>query len=172
MSDWIAPTLSAIQANKQSGGMLGALQDARAGNSRKSFANVANSFALIAQGNVSSASTFYAQLAAQNVAKRQDELFQKALEDLARTNAMVKPKNVLDAVIYFADGATLDTNSNIFTKSDGTQIDAITGAEVIDPAFMIQMANGSYLNTQTNVLTMPDGTRIDTVTGLLVSTTA
>ena len=82
---------------------------------------------------------------------------------------MVQPKNVLDPFIYFPDGSTIDTNSNIMTMPDGTQYDTTTGAKYVDPASIIQMANGAYLNTKTNILTMPDGTQIDTVTGLKVS---
>jgi hypothetical protein len=85
---------------------------------------------------------------------------------------MVQPTNVLDPTIFFADGSTLDTNSNILTRSDGTQIDTTTGAKVIDTSSMIQMANGAYLDTANNILTMPDGTEIDTVTGLKISVTA
>ncbi|MGA8823434.1 MAG: hypothetical protein WB613_11490, partial [Pseudolabrys sp.] len=85
---------------------------------------------------------------------------------------MVQSQNVLDPTIFFADGSTLDTNSNVLTRSDGTQIDITTGAKVIDTSSMIQMANGAYLDTANNILTMPDGTEIDTVTGLKISVTA
>lgn len=169
MPDWIGSTVEAIQASKTMGGMMGALNDARKGNARKSFANVANSFALIAQNNVTNASSFYAQLAAQAMEKRQEKVMQQVLKDLSRSHNMVKPKNVLDAMIFFADGSTLNTETNIMTMVTGKQYDITTGAEYTDPAFIVQMANGAYLNTQTNVLTMPDGTQIDTVTGLKVS---
>jgi hypothetical protein len=167
--DWINSTMSAIQANKTMGGMMGALDASRKGNSRKTFANVANSFALIAQNNVSNTSSFYAQLASQAIQKRQDKVMEQVLKELSRSHNMVKPKNVLDPTIFFADGSTLNTTTNIMTMVTGKQYDVTTGAEYIDPAFIVQMANGSYLNTQTNVLTMTDGTQIDTVTGLKVS---
>jgi hypothetical protein len=83
----------------------------------------------------------------------------------------VPAKNV-NPFVYLPDGSTIDTVSNIMTRSDGTQYDITTGAKFIDPADVIQMANGAYLNTKTNILTMSDGTQIDTVTGLKVSTTA
>jgi hypothetical protein len=82
---------------------------------------------------------------------------------------MVQPENVLDPYIYFGNGSSLDTNNNILTMSDGTQIDSVTGVEIIDPTTRIDMGNGSYLNTKTNVLTLSDGTKIDTVTGLKLS---
>jgi hypothetical protein len=52
---------------------------------------------------------------------------------------------------------------------DGTEIDAITGAKVIDPDSVIQMANGAWLDTKNNILTTADGTQYDTVTGLKLS---
>jgi hypothetical protein len=167
MSDWIAPTMSAIQASKKSGGMLGALEASSKGSS-VSFLDAANSFALIAQNGVSSSTSFYAQLAAQAQGRRDEKLLAKVFKELEQSHQMVKPKNVLTPVVYFADGSTLDTNSNILTMVSGKQYDTTTGAEYVDPAFIVQMANGSYLNTKTNVLTMTDGTRIDTVTGLKV----
>ncbi len=168
MSDWIAPTMSAIQASKKSGGMLGALEAASKGGSQ-SFLDAANSFALIAQSGVSSSTSFYTQLAAQAQQEREEKVLAKVFKELEQSHNMVKEKNVLDPVIYFADGSTLDTNSNIMTMVSGKQYDTVTGAEYFDPAFIVQMDNGSFLNTQTNVLTMPDGTQIDTVTGLKVS---
>jgi len=97
---------------------------------------------------------------------------QDAMDQLAAQQQMVPVKNVLDPVMYFPNGSTLDTTSNILTMPDGTQYDTTTGAKYVDPASIIQMANGAYLNTQSNILTMPDGTQIDTVTGLKVSVTA
>lgn len=167
MSDWIAPTMSAIQSSKKSGGMLGALEASRKGG--RSFVDAANSFALIAQSGVSSSTSFYTQLAAQAQQEREQKMLAKVFKELEQSHNMVKEKNVLDPVIYFADGSTLDTNSNIMTTVSGKQYDTVTGAEYFDPAFIVQMADGSFLNTQTNVLTMADGTQIDTVTGLKVS---
>ncbi|MGB6416153.1 MAG: hypothetical protein WBF50_06055 [Pseudolabrys sp.] len=85
---------------------------------------------------------------------------------------MVQAKNVLDPFIYFQDGSNIDTNSNILTMANGTQIDTTTGLKVVDTSSIMQLANGAYLNTATNILTMADGTQIDTVTGLTVSVTA
>lgn len=166
--DWISSTMSAIQASRTVGGMLGALDNARKGNPAASFKSAANAFALIAQNDVSSATSFYAQLAAQAQQNRQDELMQRVFKELARTSEMVKPKNVLDSVVYFADGSYINTDTNIMTMVNGKQYDTLTGAEYNDPAFIIDMGNGSWLNSQTNVLTLADGTRIDTVTGLKV----
>jgi len=104
--------------------------------------------------------------------KADTKKLQDALASLSATQQAVAPKNVLDPIIFFDDGSTIDTNSNILTMADGTQIDTTTGTKVIDTSSLIQMANGAYLDTKNNVLTMPDGTKIDTVTGLKISVTA
>lgn len=174
-SDWIADTIAAIKQQSLQGGIIGALsrkRDGSVGSLLKQGASIANSFALIAQGTVSNSSAFYAQLAAQNEQKRADEVMRKTLEALSQSRNQVKPENVLDPIIYFSDGTTIDTENNIMTRPDGTQYDTVTGAVYVDPASIIQMANGAYLNTKTNILTMPDGTQIDTVTGLKTSQTA
>lgn len=170
-SNWIGDTMTAILNSQNQGGMMGALQNAGDGSIDSflsSSTSMANSFALITQGNTTNAGAFYAKLAAQNLQKRQDEQFKKAMADLEAANSMVKPKSLLDPIIFFDDGSTIDTTTNVLTMVSGKQVDITTGAEVVDPTYVIQMANGAYLNTQTNVLTMPDGTRIDTVTGLRV----
>ncbi|MBI3702895.1 MAG: hypothetical protein HY244_03350 [Rhizobiales bacterium] len=157
---------------------MGMLSTAAAGNdgSLKSFLrnsnSAANAFATISQSSVTNASALIAQMAAQNLQKANDKKMQEAFAALSAQQKMVPKKNVLDPIIYFPDGSTIDTVNNIMTRVNGTQYDTITGAIYVDPASIIQMANGAYLNTKTNILTMPDGTRIDTVTGLKVSTTA
>ena len=97
---------------------------------------------------------------------------QDALAALSASKQAVQPKNVLDPFIYFDDGSVIDTNSNILTTKDGTQIDITTGVKVIDTSSIMQLANGAYLDTKNNILTLPDGTQIDTVTGLKISVTA
>lgn len=172
--NWLANTFAAIKASQSQGGLLGMLQNAGSNdgsvssflNSSKTFAN---NFASISQNNLTNTSSFYAQLASQAIQEQQGKALEQALADLQRNQNMVQPTNVLDDFIYFDDGSYIDTNNNILTKSDGTQIDTVTGAEVIDPAFIIQMGNGSYLNTKTSVLTLADGTKIDTITGMKVS---
>jgi hypothetical protein len=173
-SNWIADAYSAIRAAQNQGGILGALQNAGSNDgSIGSFLGQASAFssnfALIAQNNVTSASSFYAQIAAQNDDARRQQQLQAALADLDRTQQMVQPANVLDPVIYFADGSTLDTNSNILTMQSGKQIDTTTGLEYVDPAARVDLGGGSFLNTATNIITMADGTRIDAVTGLVVT---
>jgi hypothetical protein len=79
------------------------------------------------------------------------------------------PPAELDPVIYFGDGASIDTTSNIMTLANGTQIDTVSGLRHFDPGTYISMANGAYLDTKNNILTMSDGTRIDTVTGLKIT---
>lgn len=174
-ANWIGDTITAIQNSASQGGILGALASSGDG-SINSFlgqsATYASNLALISQNNVTNASAFYAQLASQNQQQRKQEALQKVFQGLQESQNRVKPQNVLDSVIYFSDGTTIDTENNIMTKPDGTQYDTVTGALYVDPADVIQMANGAYLNTKTNILTLADGTQIDTVTGLQVSTTA
>jgi hypothetical protein len=173
-SNWLADTMTAIQNSANPAGILGALSNMGDG-SLSSFIGqttaAANNFATIAQSNLSSTSAFYAQLASQNQQQHQQDQLKKALDQLNQTQTMIQPKNTLDPLIFFPDGTTIDTSSNIMTKPDGTQYDVTTGAKYVDPASIIQMANGAYLNTSTNVLTLGDGTQIDTITGLNVSTT-
>jgi hypothetical protein len=121
---------------------------------------------------VANASSLYAQIASQNIQDQNTQKLQDALNELSATQQQVQAKNVLDPVIYFSDGSTIDTNSNILTMANGTQIDTTTGLKVVDTSSLIQMANGSYLDTKNNILTMPDGSEIDTLTGLKISLTA
>ena len=173
-SNWLNDTLVAIQNSANTGGILGALGSTGDG-SVSSFlgqsSTAANNLALISQNNVSNASAFYAQIASQNQQQRSQDALLKVFKALSESANQVKPKNV-NPFVYFSDGSTIDTETNIMTRVDGTQYDITTGAKYVDPADVIQMANGAYLNTKTNILTLSDGTAIDTVTGLKVSTTA
>jgi hypothetical protein len=170
--DWIGETIVAIQNSANLGGILGALGNSGDG-SIDSFLGQnsinAGNLALISQNSVTNASAFYAQIASQNQEQHNKEVLQKVLKDLTASQNQVKAENVLDPVIYFSDGTTIDTESNIMTRPDGTQYDTTTGAKYVDPSFIIQMANGAYLDTKNNILTLADGTQIDTVTGLKVS---
>lgn len=169
--NWLADAMTSIKNSQNPGGLIGMLQNAGNG-SVSSFLSAtsafANNMATITTSNVTNTSSFYAQLASQALQKRQDEQMQKMITELQRQQNTVKPKNVLDTYIYFDNGASLNTDTNVMTMSDGTQIDAITGVKVIDPSYMIQMPNGAYLDTKNNILTMPDGTEYDTVTGLKI----
>lgn len=170
-SNWLSDAMTSIKNSQNPGGLIGMLQNAGNG-SVSSFLSAtsafANNMATITTSNVTNTSSFYAQLASQALQKRQDEQMQKMITELQRQQNTVKPKNVLDTYIYFDNGASLNTDTNVMTMSDGTQIDAITGVKVIDPSYMIQMPNGAYLDTKNNILTMPDGTEYDTVTGLKI----
>jgi hypothetical protein len=175
--NWLADTFTAIQNQANEGGLLGMLDSAGSSDGSintflGSSANTANSFALISQSSVTNASSLYAQIAVQNAQQQNNKKLQDAVDALSASQQMVQPKNVLDPVIFFADGSTLDTDNNVMTLSNGTQIDTTTGTKIIDSASIIQMANGAYLDTKNNILTMPDGTEIDTVTGLKISVTA
>jgi hypothetical protein len=175
-SSWLNGALNSIQNQNNAGGLLGMLQNSGGDGSISSFlgssTTTANQFALISQNSVTNTSSLVAQIAAQNAQQTSSQKLQNSIDALSAARQMVQPTNVLDPTIFFADGSTLDTNSNILTRSDGTQIDTTTGAKVIDTSSMIQMANGAYLDTANNILTMPDGTEIDTVTGLKISVTA
>lgn len=176
-SDWLADTYTAIQNSKTSGGLLGMLDNARGNDgSLKSFVkssvSAANAFALISQNTVTGAGSLYAQMASQRQKEADEKKLQEAFAALSASKQMVQPENKLDPFIYFDDGSSIDTNSNILTLKDGTQIDITTGLEVIDSASIMQLANGAYLDTKNNILTLPDGTQIDTVTGLKISVTA
>jgi hypothetical protein len=106
-----------------------------------------------------------ADAAAQKIASDRAALYQKF--NAVQTN--YTPPTTLDSFIYFEDGSTIDTQNNIWTKADGSQIDTITGQAYHEPGSLVQMANGAYLDTKNNILTMPDGTKIDTITGLNIT---
>jgi hypothetical protein len=174
-SNWIGDTMTAIKQSATTGGIMGALAHSGDG-SVSSFlergAMMASNLAIISQTGVTNASSLISQIAQQNQQKRADEVMQKVMADLEAERNKVKPENVLDPTIFFANGSTLDTETNILTMSDGTQFDTTTGTKYFDPADIVQLANGAYLDTKNNILTMADGTKIDTVTGLKVSVEA
>jgi len=175
-SNWLAGAYNSIQNQDNAGGLLGMLQNSGGDGSIASFLSSsstnANAFALISQNSVTNSSSLVAQIAAQNAQQTNSKQLQDAMDALSASQQMVQPTNVLDPTIYFPDGSTIDTESNILTMSDGTQIDTTTGTKVIDPSSLVQMANGAYLDTKNNILTMPDGSEIDTITGLKISVTA
>jgi hypothetical protein len=174
--NWLKEAQESLIAAENAGGLLGTLQHSKDNNgSIKSFlANsqrTAANIALISQGSLDAIRDLTLKMASDAYQKYADEKF----EALAKQNAQpvnYTPPKQLDAVIYFADGTTLDTVKNIFTMPDGKQIDAKTGKEYVDESAIIRLANGAYLDTKNNILVMANGTKIDTVTGLIVSTTA
>ncbi|HXD44774.1 MAG TPA: hypothetical protein VN655_06525 [Pseudolabrys sp.] len=173
-SNWLAGAFTAIKNSQNQGGILGALQkagsnDGSIGSFLSQSSSFSNTFALITSNNVSSASSFYAQIASQNDQARQQKQLQDALTALQQTQQQVQPTNTLDPFIYFADGSYIDTNSNILTMQDGTQFDTTTGLKYVDPASMVDLGGGSFLNTNTNVITLADGTQIDATTGIKVT---
>jgi hypothetical protein len=171
-TNWLKEAQASLAAAENAGGLMGALQDARYPASIKNFLaksqNVANGLSLIAQGALQNAGTLAAQMAIAAAQKRADE--KNALNDkLNATQTNYNPPKELDPFIYFSDGSSIDTTSNIMTLANGTQIDTTTGLQVIDTSSIISMANGAYLDTKNNILTMSDGTKIDTVTGLIIT---
>ena len=126
----------------------------------------ANTFASITQNTVTSATNFYAQIAANNQQTQQQQQLMDALAQLQAQQSMVQPQNTLDPYIYFSNGSSLDTTNNILTMPDGSQIDTTTGLPYVDPANLVDLGGGSYLNSKTNIITLSNGTQIDAVTGL------
>jgi hypothetical protein len=176
-SDWLSSTETAIKNSQNQAGIMGALNSlSRSGgsgsigsflSSSKAFAG---NFATIAQSTVSKYGSYYAQIANQN---QQKAAKKKLLDALKALNKPKPPQNAkLDPTLFLGNGVTVDTQSNIMTLTNGTQIDITTGAKVVNSADIVQMGNGAYLNTATNIMTLSDGTEIDTVTGLKVNTTA
>jgi hypothetical protein len=172
-SNWLADTMTAIQNQKSQGGLLGMLANAGNGSSLSAFlsnsSSTASAFATISQTSVTNAGSLYAQIAATNQQKANAQKLQDALNSISAQQSQVKPKSLLDPVIYLSDGSTIDTVNNIMTMSDGTQYDTITGAKYVDPTSIQQLGGGAVLNTKTNIMTLADGTQIDTVTGLTVT---
>jgi hypothetical protein len=172
-SNWLKEAQDALAASETPGGMMGALQDARtvSGSNKTFLAKSQNNlYALsqIAQNAMVSAGSLAAQMAHTAAQKRNDE--QVALQmKLNPVHSNFNPSKGLDPVIYFGDGSSIDTQNNIYTKSNGQQIDTTTGLEYHDPKSIVTMANGAYLDTQNNILHMSDGTKIDTISGVKIT---
>jgi hypothetical protein len=107
----------------------------------------------------SSAGALALQMAESAAQKRQSELI-ALVQKLNPVQTNYTPPAPVDA---------LDTNTNILTMANGTQIDTTTGLQYHEPGSIVSMANGAYLDTKNNILTMSDGTKIDTVTGLTIT---
>jgi hypothetical protein len=171
-SNWLKEAQESLVASQTPGGMMGALQDARAGYSIKTFLaksqNNLYALAQIAQNAQTSSSALTVQMSQAAAKKRYDE--QVALQvKLNPVHTNYTPPKGLDPVIYFGDGSSVDTTSNIMTLSNGKQIDTTTGLEYHDPKDIISMANGAYLDTKNNILHMSDGTQVDSITGLKIT---
>jgi hypothetical protein len=170
--NWLKEAQDSIAASASPGGLLGTLQDARYPSSIKNFLtksqNAANNLSLISSSTAQSQNALTVQMANTAAQKLANERFALA-QKLNPQQTNFNPPAQLDPFIYFQDGTSIDTQNNIMTMANGTQIDTTTGLQVVDPKSIISMANGAYLNTSTNILTMADGTKIDTVTGLKVT---
>ena len=171
-SNWLKEAQESLAASETPGGMMGALQDTRAGYSIKTFLaksqNNLYALAQIAQNAQTSSSALTMQMSQAAAKKRYDE--QVALQvKLNPVHSNYTPPKGLDPFIYFEDGSSIDTTSNIMTLSSGKQIDTTTGLEYHDPKSIVSMANGAYLDTKNNILHMSDGTKIDTITGLKIT---
>jgi len=92
----------------------------------------------------------------------------RATEAAKHNVPMIPAAPLGDSIMYFENGSVLDTANNILTLSNGKKIDAITGADWVDPKSIVQLGNGSYLDTANSILTLSNGTRINTITGLVV----
>ena len=173
-TNWLKEAQQAIADAASPGGLLGSLQDATAANpgSIKTFLaksqNNMYAFAQISQSSQSAAGALAAQMsdaANQKLRSERVALAQKMNPQQTNYNAPTE----LDPVIYFEEGGSFDTSSNILTMADGKQFDTTTGLPNHDPNTIIRMANGAYLDTKNNILTMSDGTQMDTITGLRIT---
>jgi len=170
--NWLKEAQESIAATENPGGLMGMLQDSRATASIKNFLIKSQSTANAMQLINSSTAQSMATLTLQRSDAAQQKLQQEKVAMLMKMNPQhsnFNPAKELDSFIYFQDGSSIDTVSNILTMSNGTQIDTVTGLQVIDTSQMISMANGAYLDTKNSILHMADGTQIDTVTGLKVT---
>ena len=171
--NWLKEAQDSLAASEQPGGMMGALQDSRADFSIKSFLaksqNISYNLAQIAQNSQTSAGALYSQFAQAAAQKRYNEQVAMAAK-LNPVHSNFNPPTELDEFIYFGDGSSVNTTTNIMTLSGGKQIDTTTGLEYHAPNTIISMANGAYLDTQNNILTMSDGTKIDSITGVKITT--
>ena len=149
-SNWLKEAQDSIAASESPGGLLGTLQDARYPASIKNFLaksqNAAANLALINQGTAQSQNTLTLQMADAAQQKRLNEKLAMAQKMNPQQTNFTQSKG-LDPFVYFDDGSSIDTANNIFTMSNGTQIDTTTGLQVVDPKSIISMANGAYLNT-------------------------
>jgi hypothetical protein len=172
---WLSTVWDSGANSVQSGGIMGGLEASKkyAPGSIKSYlaanANNANALATITQSGLTERTTLAMQMGDRAVEKRALERFALA----SKLNAPPPPPPPpLDPVIYFEDGSTLDTVNNVLTMVSGKKINALTGADWVDPASILNLANGSYIDTANNIMYMPDGTKIDTITGLVISVSA
>jgi hypothetical protein len=173
-TNWLKEAQEYLLAAENPGGMMGALQNSKyAPGSLKAFLvngqKTVASLVLISQSSLDAARDLAFQMANEAIEKRVAERLNASLGQV-KSQTNYNPPTTLDPVIYFADGASLDTDSNILTRSDGKQIDVTSGKEYIDEQSVIRMANGAYLDTKNNILTLANGTKIDTVTGLNITT--
>ncbi len=171
--NWLKEAQESLVASQTPGGMMGALQDARysSGSIKTFLAKSQNSMyalAQIAQGAQTSAGALYSQMAQVAAQKRYAEQVALAAK-LNPVHSNFNPPRELDPVIYFEDGGSVDTTTNIMTLSNGKQIDTTTGLEYHEPGSIINMANGAYLDTKNNILTMANGVKIDSITGLVIT---
>jgi hypothetical protein len=94
---WITSAMAASQSSL--GGIFGALTSGNDG-SVSSFlsqaSGYAGTFANISQNTVSSATSFYAQIAGQNLQNQQQQQLEAAFAALQDTQSMLQPQNTLD----------------------------------------------------------------------------
>jgi hypothetical protein len=170
---WISTIWDAGAQASSSTGMMGALQGASSRNNQpgslKSFLNNSSSAGVALASISQTGTTSVTALAIEAGDIARQKLIAERMALAQKGNVPMIPAAPLgDTLVYFENGSTLDMQKNVLTMSDGRKIDAVTGADWVDPASIIQMGNGSYLNTATSILTMANGTKINTITGLVV----
>ena len=122
-SNWLKEAQDSLAASETPGGMMGALQDARSGSaSIKTFLaksqNTMYALMQIAQNSQASSGALAAQMANAAAQKRQAELMDRANKLNPQTTNFTPPDG-LDPVIYFGDGTTIYTDTNIMTLTSG-----------------------------------------------------
>jgi len=170
---WISTIWDAGAQATSSTGMMGALQSASSRNiepgSLKAYLNNSSNAGVTLASITQTGTTSATMLAIQAGDLAREKIIAERMAAIQKRNVPMIPAAPLgDSMVYFENGSTLDIKNNVLTMSDGRKIDAITGADWVDPASLIQMGNGSYLNTSTSILTMANGTKINTITGLVV----
>ena len=103
--------MTSIQNPQNPGGILGVLQYSGGDGSVVSIlgesSKTANNFALISQNSVTNASAS-SRRSPRPIATSQRKKLQDSLDPLTAQQNMVAAKNVLDPVIYFPNGSTIE----------------------------------------------------------------
>ena len=175
-TNWLKEAQQSIADSASPGGLLGALQDATAANkgSIRAFLaksqNNTNAFAQISQSSQSAAGALAAQMSAAANQKLQAERIALAQKMNPLQTNYNPPGPDLDPVIYFEDGGSIDTSSNIMTMARRQADRHHHGPGVSRAGLDHQSWPTAPISTpRTTSSRSADGTKIDTVTGLTIT---